>query len=193
MSFQFLSSFNWVDILIIVIAARVIFIGAQKGLVIELFKLIGIFLTTFFTLHFYIRLGKFLHKFLFIPVFLEETISFIFLVILFIVIFKFIRDGFLLLIKAEAQPTINQWGGAIVGSLRSILICGLIINLFFVIGTKYLANKAQNSFFGYYLVDLSPKIYEACYKGFVSKLFPNEEYNKEVFSLKNPSEKKKEK
>ena len=186
-----LTTINWVDILMVCLMGRVIFIGVKNGFVTELFKLAGGLFATFVAFHFYGRLGELLHKYFWVPAGGQNVTAYVLLWSVVVLAFKFLRDGWMLIIKMEAQPAIDKWGAVIVATFRGLLICSLVFVLFLLTGNKYMSKKARHSFTGFYLIDLAPSIYNAVYDGFVGKLFPHEEKNKEALSLKDVDVKEK--
>ena len=188
---EILSSVNWIDILIGCIVARGVYIGEKKGAVVELFKLCGMLFGTFIILHYYMRFAQSLHKMTAIPIAVNRFLSFIFLWLIVVVVFKIIREGWMVIFKPKDPSTASKWGGAFLAFVRSSLVCGLMFLLIFASGNEYLRTKARNSFTGFYLADFSPSIYEFIYNGVISRLFPEEQKNNDVFRLKDrPKEKK---
>jgi hypothetical protein len=82
----------------------------------------------------------------------------------------------------EAKPGVSQWGGGILGALRSLLICGMLFSLCVISGNKTLNAYAENSVAGTYLSDISPKVYQAVFDGVLIKFFPEEKINKAALS-----------
>lgn len=181
---NFWTHFNWLDVVLIIVIIRIVFIGVVQGLVVEFFKILGIFFATFLGLHYFIRGGKFLHQALAMPSGVAEMISFLIVVSLVVLTFKFIREGWLLILKMEAKPGFSQWGGGALGAVRGLLICSLVLFFIYLTGNQVLVKYADHSMVGSYLRDLSPKVYKATFDGFLVKFFPDEENNKkEVFNI----------
>ena len=135
------------------------------------------------TLHFYSLAGESLHHSIVLSLEWAEPIVFLCLWAVMVITFKFIREGWLLILKMEAKPGLNQWGGGIVGVFRSFLVCGMLFFLIAITGNKTLNTYAGNSVSGQYLRDLSPKVYEAAYSGVVAKFFPEEKINTKALSV----------
>ena len=55
-------SINWVDVVMLVLLIRIVFIGVRTGFVTELFKLFGVFCSVFVGLHYYTPLAALLAK-----------------------------------------------------------------------------------------------------------------------------------
>lgn len=179
-----ITSINWVDILIVGFGVRIIYIGIKNGFVTELFKLAGISCAIFVTFHYYTDVAKLLHNRIPVSESLLVVLCFGFLLTIVLLLFKLIREGTMLIFKIQAHPLLDQWGGLTISILRSLLVGSLILISLQVVGIEYLQKNGEKSFFNPYLFDLSSKFYEASYKGFVSKFFPNEKLNPAVFQLK---------
>jgi uncharacterized membrane protein required for colicin V production len=192
MTTEMISNFNWVDILMGVILIRAVFVGAKRGIVIEAFKLVGIIFTVFITLHYYSGMSKLLQDKMHLPQGAGDLFSFSVLWGLINLVFKLIRDGFLMLFKMEAAHSIlDKWGGLFLAVLRGFLICSLAILCMRASTIEYLTKNLEKSLTASKLVGISPRVYESCYTNFVSKFFPTEELNKSVFKLADLTTEKK--
>ena len=179
MSNEILHQLNWVDVLAGLILARTIYIGVQKGIVIETFKLISVFFAVIIALHYYAVLTETLH----LPPDFGYLLIYAVLCLTVGLIFRLIREGLLVLIKMEATSQFDKIGGFIVAIARGFLICSLVILFIRVPETKYIKEKVQQSFFGSYFDRLAPQVYESCYNGFIVKFFPSEKLNKKILAL----------
>ena len=187
-----LNDLNWIDILMGCIVLRCIYIGATRGLVVEFFKLLGAFFATFINLHYCNKLAKFLESTLSIPPEVNRILGFVFLWLAVFVLFKIISEGWQLILKTEAHPVVNKWGGIVIAIPRAALVCSLTFTLIFISNNELLVRMSRSSLTGYYLIPLSSYIYEVVYEKIVVKLFPKEEENKKIIKLiKNEEEKKK--
>ncbi len=181
---EILKNINWVDLLIFFISMRIIYIGTKNGFVIEFFKWLGILFTIFITFHYYSELAKLLQSRLPISESIAQSLCFGLLWALLSLIFKLIREGLMLMLKMEAHPLLDKWGGLLVSILRSILIGSLVLVFLRVLGVEYITKNVKKSFVNSYLFDISPKVYEAGYDGFINKFFPSEKLNLSVMKLK---------
>lgn len=187
-----MTSFNWLDLLMIVVMAATVFRGAVCGFVVELFKILGTITATIFALHFYVQGGQKLNSFVALPIPAAEIISFVLIVALTLLIFKLIREGWLLILKTQAKAGFSQWAGGFIAIFRSFLVCGLLFFLVFLFGNETLDTFAEKSVTGSYLRDLSPRVYKVTYQALLSKFFPDEALNKKAFkAVKKESASKK--
>src|SRR3990167_12283 len=177
------STINFIDIVMGLILLRCIYAGSTAGLVIEFFKLLGMLFATFITLHYFTPFGEFLNRMVFIPLNFTDVISFVTLWILVVLVFKVIRDGWMLLIKTEAQEAFNKIGGALTGIFRGGLVCGVATLMLFFAGNNYLIKSVNLSFSGVYLTHFSTAVYESTFDNFVAKFFPKEKKNFEALKI----------
>ena len=50
---EIIKQFNWVDIFVIILSVRVLYIAVKNGLPVELFKLLGTIAAIYLSLHYY--------------------------------------------------------------------------------------------------------------------------------------------
>lgn len=175
-----LTSLNWLDLVMIIVVASAIFRGAVQGFVVELFKILGVFVSTVFSLHFYVRAADYLKNSLAVPSKLGEIFSFVIISIFIILLFRLVGQGWLLILKVDAKAGFSPWGGGLLALISSLMICGLLFFGMLLIGNQTIAKFAKNSFSGHYLLDLSPKVYTATYDGLIVPFFPDEVFNQKV-------------
>ena len=177
------TNFNWVDILIIIVIVRIIYTGMKSNILVEFLALLGVVIANFVTLHYYSRFSDFLHDKLFMPEVVQDFFAFLLIWLTIYVLFKLIINGWTLIIKAQAHPTVDQWGGAILSFANSLFVAGMIFMLFLVSDNSYFQKIAKQSFTGFYLADFSPKAYQYFYDNLVVKFFPNEQLNEKAFHV----------
>lgn len=183
---EFLANFNWVDVLIIAVGGWCIREGIQNGIVVEFLKVVGTFLAALIALHYYGSLAGHLYQWLGFPKAASEFCSFIILWLLIEVIFKLVRDGWVALLRAEANRSrLNRWAGAILGGVRVSLVASLMLVGLLLTQNSFVSQQVLRSFSNVYLLDVAPHLYGRCFDGFVSKLFSRERKNEQVFNLRN--------
>ena len=184
MTAETLNSFNWIDILMAAIVIRVVYIGIKRGIVVELFKMVGVLSAVFITLHYFSSISKVLQEKVHLPLAAADLFSFGILWGLVILAFKFIRDGFGMLFKMEAAHSIlDKWGGLVVCIGRALLLCSLTILCLRASSIDYFLKNLEKSATASKLASLAPGFYEATYNNVVSKFFPSEELNKSAYKL----------
>jgi uncharacterized membrane protein required for colicin V production len=177
MFMNFINSFNWVDLLIAVILLRVVFIGIQTGIVVELFKLLGVLLTAFVCLHYYSYVGIFLQRITKAPAGLMTPIAFVLLWAVMFLVCWLIREGLLIVFTIEAQSLVDKWGGAFLGLGRFFVVASMVIFLFLSTGDKYFEKMVVRSFSQKYVLPVAPGFYSGVCDGFLIKVFPGEKMN----------------
>lgn len=182
---EFISNFNWIDIFILVVLGRVVFLGMKSNLLTEIFSLFGTCAAVFITLHYYVRFAHFLHQMVFVPEMLADIFGFIILWLTVHVIFKIIISGWGLIVKTEAHPAVNQWGGLILGLARGALVGSLLLAMFIITGSHYIRQMVNRTLTGKVLIDLAPNAYSTIFDGVIAKYFPNEEINEQAISFRD--------
>ena len=61
---EFISKFNWIDILAFIVLVRILYIAVSKGFVVEFFKCIATFLSLSFSFHYFTYVTDLLVRFL---------------------------------------------------------------------------------------------------------------------------------
>lgn len=175
-----MTNLNWVDVLIIIIIIRCLYVGANRGLVIEFFKFLGMIFAVFITQHFYVRCAAVLP---FIPESFGEPLAFILLWFFVILVFHLIRNGWMLICKNEESPFLGKLMGACLSVIRGVLIGGMIALLLFVSGNRFLVKSARQAFVYPDVVSVPVRFYSVTFEAVVHRLFPEEKKNDAVFEL----------
>ena len=184
MLYPYVSQFNWIDILIIVCALRMCYIGLKRGFGIELFKFLNLIFCSFISLHFYFTLGEFINsKIPTLPLEPATIFSYIVLIFIITILFRILREGVFVFVKQEAIRNASKYAGILLGFLRGILISALIIYGLMISSIHYFDLSARTSFFGSKIVKLPVKIYEGTFLGFTSKIFTDQSFNQEVIKV----------
>ncbi len=174
-----LRNINWVDVIVLVIAVRIVYISAQTGFVIEFLKTLGAFAALGVAFHFYTALGGVAGK----KMFSEGTLAaaaFAVLWIFTLLACKLIRDGLLLLFSVKAENALDKWGAVIISIGRAALTASMAMFLLLASGQKYFQRMTLASLSGQYILLVSPVIYRTTCDGFVTKLFPSQKKNPAV-------------
>jgi uncharacterized membrane protein required for colicin V production len=178
-----LLNFNWIDALILAFVIRGVFVGALRGVGVEFFKFIGMIVATILTLHFYTRLGILLSATISLPKGTNELLAFFLIWSLAVLVFKIVREGWMLLYKSEEISTASRLTGGVLAIFRTLLFSGLVFILLFLSGNRFLVKSARKAYVSCILVELSPRFYDVTFEGMISRLFPSEKKNQQVFTL----------
>ncbi|MDD5730673.1 MAG: CvpA family protein [Candidatus Omnitrophica bacterium] len=175
--------FNWVDILVLVLAARICYIGIKQGFPAELFKLPGTILAIYLSLHYYTMFSDIARDNMnlrIIPLEFLDLISFVILACLGYLFFIVLREVFARFLKMEAVPKLNKWGGCILSLARAYLLAGLIAYALAISTVGYLKDSVHRSYSGNYLFKVSPTTYSWLWNNIMSKFMSHEKFNKTV-------------
>jgi len=188
MLFNVIKQFNWVDIFIIILIFRVCYISYKTGLPVTLFKLLGTLAALYLSMHYYTWASDQVQCLPFTKVFPITFLDFICFVLLLALgygIFIFLRIMVHRFLKMEAVPTLNKWGGLVLGVIRAILVAGLCIFVLRISTSGYFMRSAVKSFSGPYLFQVAPRVYSWMWDSIASKFAVNEKFNSTVKEIES--------
>ncbi|MBU0504310.1 MAG: CvpA family protein [Candidatus Omnitrophota bacterium] len=189
MILDIIKGFNWLDIVIVILIFRIIYVSIRTGIPVELFKLLGTLSAVYLSLHYYTTLSDFLKNLVpaikIIPLDFLDFISFVALVLLGYIIFVFLREGFSRFIKMEAAQKLNKFGGFVLGIIRSCLVIGLLVFIIAISTISYLKDSVKSSYLGNRFLKVAPAVYTALWNGIMSKFVPGEKFNDIILEIKN--------
>ncbi|HOW35867.1 MAG TPA: CvpA family protein [Candidatus Omnitrophota bacterium] len=180
---EVVKSINWIDILVAAIIIRIIYVGFKRGFVVELFKLIGVVLAVFVTLHYFSTFSQSLQDSAHFPAGIANIVAYGMLWGAVILVFKLVRDGLLVLLKIEAHSALDKWGGVILAAGRSVLLASLTLLFLSAATIGYFTKNLEKSLVSSRVVRVAPGLYEGIYDGIVVKFFPEEKLNTAAFTL----------
>ncbi|MDP8260043.1 MAG: CvpA family protein [Candidatus Gygaella obscura] len=174
---------NWVDICIVVLFVRLIFIGAKTGFPTELLKLIGLVSGSIISFHYYVSFGAWVNAKVNMPKAPVEFVSYIVILVVSLFSFVLIRNLILRLVHIEAVSTVNRWGGLLLSILRAVFLCSAIIIGMLIIDNDYLKRSIDTSFFSNKIAMSGPNTYRFTWNIVLSKFSSSKELNKQLFDL----------
>ena len=177
---EFLKSLNWIDLLVVVVAVRIVYIGVKTGFVTEFMKILGVLTATFVVFHSYTKIASILVPFAKIPLSLLEVIVFLGLWALIFGIFKFIRDGLFLVFTVQAISAVDRGGAAVIALVRFALTASLLMFALLLADKAYLERIVIKSFTQKHILLVAPDAYQKMTNGFVAKLFVKQKVNPAV-------------
>ena len=192
MLMDFIKYLNWIDILLVCVCARAVFIGVKTGFIVEFFKSVGILFSIFITLHYYSTLTVLLASQ--VTTFeLPIVAIFVFLALWFLMtyVFKLIREGLLMVFSVQAHPNVDRWGGAFLACLRGVVVSSMVFYVLLLTYNPDIIKVAQNSLARYAVSYLPTGIYTGIYNGFVVKFFAQEKISEEALLVPQLLENKK--
>lgn len=183
---QIKNQLNWLDIFVVIILIRICYTAVKTGFPVELFKILGLILAAYLSLHYYSRLSLFVSTLLgsknISPLFLS-LLSFIFLAGTGLLVFSFLRRIFFKFVKMEAVSALNKWGGFVLGIARGFLFASLLIFIFVMSRADYLKKTVTTSYCAKGVFKIAPAAYVWIFEELVSKFTAAEKFNQAVFDL----------
>jgi len=156
-----LSKVNWVDILVVIIMLRTIYISFQNGLSHEIFPLFGAVLKLILALHFYSKLGSALHGSInFISVSVCNMASFLAIVLIIGFAMMFLKGLVDAIIKVTWHPLIEKIGGMVVGVIKGAISASMVLIFLALVPLSYLQSSIKDkSLYGMLFLNIGPAIY----------------------------------
>jgi uncharacterized membrane protein required for colicin V production len=181
--FEFSRLFNWVDIVVLIVFLRIIFISLRQGLEVEFFKFLGVFCGLYFSLHYYFSLAVYLNGRSGAknpPGHVLEFIAYAILLLVNYLIFWLFRILVSRFITAQMNPFLSKWGGCALGLGRALLFSSLILFSLLVTKGAYFRESVRYSLSGAYLARVAPGTYTWIWENAVSKFNSGEKFNDAV-------------
>ncbi|MDD5465215.1 MAG: CvpA family protein [Candidatus Omnitrophica bacterium] len=181
-----ITRFNFLDIIIIIISVRICYVAFQMGLAVEFFKLLGVVLATYISLHYYTGLSEAIQRW---PILKETPLEFMDLLVFIILaaggylVLVVLRNSFYRYMKLEASPKISQFGGVILAAARLFFTIGLLIYILMLSSVKYLNESVKYSYLGSRSVLISADTYGWLWGNIISKFSSKEKFNPAVTGL----------
>ncbi|MBF0331882.1 MAG: CvpA family protein [Candidatus Omnitrophica bacterium] len=178
---EILKKINWVDILMLVLLVRIVYISAKTGFVTEFMKMLGALLACFFAFHYYVRIAAFMGdatKDMSEPVLQVCAFGVIWLVTFWI--FHLVRNALVTVFTVQTMSLVDRWGAAVVSLARFFLTGSMIMFMFLMTDHSYVEKMMVSSYSQKYILGVAPKIYYTVTNGFVVKFFPGQKVNPAV-------------
>lgn len=175
--------FNWIDIFVVILAIRIIYISFKGGLKVEFFKILGTLSALYVSLHYFSSLSLFLNTRIFnqkTTTSFLDTLSFIALMCAGYGVFFLFRILIGKVVQSEVHSQLDKWGGLAVGTGRAVLTVSLFLCLFLATGSAYFRKCVHSSFSGTCITRAAADTYVFFWDSFASKLQTNEKINPAV-------------
>ncbi len=171
MNIQVLESFNWIDILLILLLIKTIYTGARTGLSAELFKLLGTVISIVVGFHYYKEIANALITYIKIPIWVSECVILVGIVLISAIIVRYVVIFLLKILNIQFVQHLEKVGGALVGLVRGFLIGGLFLTALSFFPAEYLHTSiSEKSLLAPYFVKSSEKTYMS-----IIRLIPSQE------------------
>ena len=181
-----LKQVNWIDIFVVILLLRSIYVAIKNDFSIELFKLLGTVFAAYLSLHYYLIFSDYIASrtgINNIPSAYLTSFSIIALAIVGYLVFVLLRSVFYRLINMEVAPKLNKWGGLLFGLSRGLLLISLIIFILVTSGSGYLKVSVRTSYSGKRLLKIAPSVYSGLWHNIASKFFTQEKFNQTVLEV----------
>jgi len=191
MLMDFLKHIIWLDVLVVLLFIRIVFIGIKTGFIAEFFKMTGVLIAIFITFHYYSVFSQALNTYTHMPL---SWAHFTAMTVLWGVVggvTKLFRDGFLLLFKVETtNPGFNQWAAGCLAVVRGVILSSLMVVMVSFLPLEYVIKQSESSLASRYIARVAPFVYVLAFERFVGRLFPDEKLNTDAAALAQGGEKK---
>jgi len=181
---QFFKSINWVDVSLVILSVRVVFISVKNGFVTEVFKFLGLVCALFVSLHYYAYLAALAAKKTTLP---EESWQFLIfagLIVAVTAVFKFVRDAILMLFKVETtHQGFDKYAAGLLGAGRAIFLSSLVIFGLLLVNREPIQRETLSSYGYKVTAKAAPNTYMFLFYNFVQKLFEGEILNPDIFTV----------
>lgn len=182
MLLEIIQKLNWIDVVVLVVMLRALYIGLKRGCVSEIFQLMAVFASIFVVYHYYPFCSRLIENRIFLKPEIARSVTFFVLWALVALVCKFVRDGACMIFKIEAKSFVDKLGGLTVGFIRGALVSSLLLSLFMTTGSDYLIRNVKGSYLSSQVSPLAPSVYKFIFKGIINKYFPNEKMNQDMFA-----------
>ncbi len=178
---HFFNSINWVDVALVVLLVRVIFIGVKNGFITELCKFFGVFLALYISLQWYVTWALFLDSHIKWSLNLWQLISFLVLVSLGYGLFWGIRFGLSQLFKAETQHEgFDKYAAGVLAIGRGFLTASLVIFALLLMRQPYVTKQIFSSVSYRLAGKTAVHAYDLMFHQVIDRIFPGQRFNDAV-------------
>ena len=167
---------NWVDFLMFLLMAAGISAGIHKGLMVEFLNIISLFCATFIAAHYYPQFAIYLMGVLPKSFGYFDLLGFGLLALITLLIFYFIREGWLIILKLELPEKFDRWAGGILATVKGVLIGGLVFVCLMLTGNNVIRQTAHNAISSVIFENVTFEVYESVFSR-IHKYFPKEKLN----------------
>jgi membrane protein required for colicin V production len=176
---EILKQINWLDILVIILLLRSVYIGVKLGLTAELFNFFGVLVSLVCAVIWYSWMADFLVINFKLPIWLSQFLCFIIIAQIVRLIFKYSLALLLKLLNVQFIPQLERIGGAVIGFGRGIILAGIIIVAIGILPNNYIRESIEEkSYSGRFLVKAVENTYEA-----LTFWLPEQEGKAAIFDL----------
>ena len=174
---------NWIDLLMVGFLVTFVYFNRKNGVIYEGFQLLGTYLATLITIHYYVAFADYARKEFFVPPSVNEIFAFIIIALLITLIFSVIRIGWFKILAVEIPVRVDQWGGIFLSLIRSYLVGSLVVLAIIISGNNIVSQYAKVSWSRDLMAIPTINLYKSSYEGFITKVSNQEKINEKIFKL----------
>lgn len=179
---------NWVDIFVVIILFRIGYIAMKNGFSVEIFKLLGVITAIYLSLHYYTSFSDWVAQRITLakekaPLEFLDFCVFVILIIIGYLVWAILREVICRYIKMEAVPSLNKWGGLVLGITRAYFSVGLIIFMLAISSISYFKDSVSNSYSAGFFFKVAPTTYSWLWNNLTSKFMTQEKFNGVVLEV----------
>ena len=160
------------DIAALAVIAVFAFIGLRKGLIAEVFKILGIIVGITLALQYTSPVAAVIHNFATLGDNVEKALAFVLILLLTIAVFIYLARIAKVLFRVALMGWLDKSGGLILGGLKGALIISSLLPLFAFLPNSigFVKETKQNSIIYNYLQGFAPIVYDT-----IGKAIPGSE------------------
>ncbi len=178
---EFIRKLNGIDLLLILLAVRTFYSAMNGGFVAEFVKNLGVFVSVFAALHYYVKLAAYIGQNIKFAVPVSQPLAFVMIWLVVLFVFRYFREGLGMVFTVQTVSLVDRWGAAVISVVRFILTGSLILFLFLLAHEPYMEHLTRASFSQKYVLPVAPEVYRKITRGLVTKFYPDEKINQAVF------------
>ena len=164
---EIVRSFNWIDVLVIILLIRACYIGTRTGLTIELQKSVGLVTGFLLSYNYYKELGQYISEHSFFGITWAQLFSLVVVMMILQLAIKFLTMLLSKIVKLQFAPRVEKVGGGILGCLRGIFLASVALVLLGMLPSSYLQDSITGrSLSGIYINKVSIGLYNLLVKFF---------------------------
>ena len=177
---EFITRLNWIDILIVAIAVRIVYTSMKSGFMTEFMKTLGTFVAVVVVLQYYMAWTALLGRVVHAPEALLQTGVFAGAWLILTIAFNLFASGFMAVFTVQAVSAVDKWGAAVISIGRFFMTGSLLLFAFLLTDLPYMERLTHASWSQKHVLLAAPKVYEKTMNGFVMKFFPDMKINPAV-------------
>ena len=176
---EIIKNINWLDIVVLVLVVRSIYMGAKRGLTAELFNFFGILISLILSVQWYSRVADVLILNFSLPIWLCNMLCFIIIVQIIRLIFKYTLTFLLKILNIQFIPQLEKIGGGVIGCGRGIIVSGILMLTLSFVPNDYMKESIQSkSFTGSFLIKVTERTYSS-----LTSWLPEEKRESAIFGI----------